>query len=292
MSFLPELVGSFSTGAAENPTLAMMDAAFAAEGLDWRYINCEVAPARLADAVSGASAMGWRGFNCSMPHKQAVIPLLDEVSDTARACQAVNCVTSGPRGWVGHNTDGVGFVAAAAPRVDLAGSQLLVLGSGGAAHAIAVEAARAGVSRIVVVSRNMSTARALADLIVAETAAEAAVVPWAPPISISPPADVSLVVNATPVGMAPGHAAAIAVDWSSLPVDVVAADVVVNPSHTTFLRNAEEAGLSVIDGRGMLVNQAAANIRLWTGIEPDKQPMRRALDAAFDPTDEREGANE
>jgi len=90
--FLSAIVGSFSMGAAANPTVAMMEAAFAHEQLDWRYVNCEVAADGLGAAVTGARAMGWQGFNCSIPHKQAVIPLLDGLAETARIAHAVNCV--------------------------------------------------------------------------------------------------------------------------------------------------------------------------------------------------------
>ena len=91
MSLLPALTGSFSTPAADNPTVAMMEAAYAHHGIDARYLNCDVAAEDLADAVRGATAMGWIGFNCSLPHKVAVIQLLDELAESARLIGAVNC---------------------------------------------------------------------------------------------------------------------------------------------------------------------------------------------------------
>lgn len=280
MSFRSQLVGSFSTGAAGNPTVAMMDEAFVAERLDWRYVNCEVQPSKLTDAVRGAEAMGWRGFNCSIPHKQTIIDELDSLSETAELCQAVNCVVRGSEGWVGHNTDGHGFVASTVGRVELVGSHIGVIGSGGAAHAIAVEAALAGAARISLFSRNTVTARSLSELIANNTSAVAITVPWDSPLVL--PQDLSLIVNATPVGMAPHPESAIGIDWSSPPAGVVAADVVVNPSNTAFLQNASEAGVPVINGRGMLVEQAAENIRLWAGIDPDRTTMHAALDRALD----------
>src|SRR5258706_2574178 len=90
-NFLHELVGSMSQGAAGNPTVAMIEAAFRHHGLDWRYINCEVPPDALGDAVRGARAMGWMGFNCSIPHKVSVIQNLDGLGDSARIMGAVNC---------------------------------------------------------------------------------------------------------------------------------------------------------------------------------------------------------
>lgn len=283
MSFLDQIVGSFSTGAAGNPTVAMMDAAFAAEGLAWRYVNCEVPPDDLADAVAGARAMGWRGFNCSMPHKQAVIPLLDGLSTSADLCQAVNCVVRRPDaeggGWIGHNTDGAGMVASCREVLDPAGIEALVLGSGGAAFAIAVELALAGATSVHLTSRNPTTGADLASLVEARTDAGARVHGWSTPIAV--PAGVRLVVNATPVGMAPDTGATIPVDWSTVGPDTVAADVVFDPPGTAFLRAAAEVGATTIDGTGMLVNQAAENIRLWTGVSPATAPMRAALEHAL-----------
>ena len=110
MSFLSLLTGSFSTPPAENPTVAMVEAAFRELGLDARYINCDVPPEALGDAVRGARAMGWKGFNCSLPHKLAVIAHLDGLAESAELIGAVNCVVERDGRWIGENTDGQGFV--------------------------------------------------------------------------------------------------------------------------------------------------------------------------------------
>ena len=153
-NFLSALVGSFATPAAENPTVAMIEAAFRHHGLDARYINCEVAPADLADAVRGAKAMGWLGFNCSIPHKVAVIAHLDELGQSAATIGAVNCVVRRGARLVGENTDGKGFVESLRTLVDPAGKKLTLFGAGGAARAIAVESALAGASAITIVNRD------------------------------------------------------------------------------------------------------------------------------------------
>ncbi len=287
-TFLDDLVGSFSTGADGNPTVAMMEAAFAHHGLKWRYVNCEVPPNELSAAVHGAKAMGWRGFNCSIPHKQAVIPLLDDLGRSARLCQAVNCVVRSSEGgverWVGHNTDGIGFLRSLLPVVSPAGRSVLIIGSGGAAHAIAIELALAGAARIAVASRNPDTARSLVELVNTASPDVGDVVGWideAAQPSVVVGSDVDVVVQATPVGMAPDTAEAIDVDWSSATSDVVAADVVINPPKTGFLTAAADHGAVTLDGTGMLVNQAAENIKHWTGIEADAATLRRALEATF-----------
>ncbi|MEM8924846.1 MAG: shikimate dehydrogenase [Actinomycetota bacterium] len=279
MSFLEGIVGSFSTGAADNPTVAMMDAAFAEGGLPWRYVNCEVEPDQLDAAVAGARAMGWQGFNCSMPHKQTVIPLLDGLSPSAEICHAVNCVAATADGWSGHNTDGAGFVASVLEVMPLEGARVLVLGSGGAAHAIAVEAALVGAASILVASRNATTGERLAALVDDRTTASAEVLPWSDPIAA--PSGVDLVVNATPVGSLGEGAASLPIDLSAVGHPFVAADVVFSPPDTGFLDAARAAGATTVDGTGMLVNQAAENIRLWTGVRPETAPMRTALEAAL-----------
>src|SRR6058998_451038 len=101
-SFLPEIVGSMSQGAAGNPTVAMIEAAFRHHGLHWRYINMEVPPADLADAVRGARALGFRGFNCSLPHKVAVIQHLDGLGESAGIMGAVNCVVRRGEKFIGE----------------------------------------------------------------------------------------------------------------------------------------------------------------------------------------------
>src|SRR5260370_25623471 len=106
LNFLSQLTGSFSTPSAENPTVAMVEAAYRHHGLDARYINCDVSSENLGDAVRGARAMGWLGFNCSIPHKVAVIAHLDEVAESAAVIGAVNCVVNRVGRLIGENTDG------------------------------------------------------------------------------------------------------------------------------------------------------------------------------------------
>ena len=109
-NFLAELVGCFATPIAENPTVAMIEAAFHRHGMNARYINCEVQPEALGEAARGARAMGWRGFNCSIPHKVAIIPHLDGLGELATTIGAVNCAVRRGSSWIGENTDGVGFM--------------------------------------------------------------------------------------------------------------------------------------------------------------------------------------
>ena len=148
--FLCQLVGSMSKGAAGNPTVAMIEAAFAHHGLHWRYVNMEVEPEELAAAVRGAKAMGFRGFNCSLPHKVNVIPHLDGLGDSAEIMGAVNCVVRRGDQLIGENTDGKGFLKSLQSVIDPRGKSIVLFGAGGAARAIAVELGIAGAGRITV----------------------------------------------------------------------------------------------------------------------------------------------
>src|SRR5262245_12436353 len=150
---LQEVVCCLGQPVAGNPTQYMMEKAFAAAGLDWEYLTCEVPPERLADAIRGLRALGFKGANFTIPHKVAVIPHLDELSPAAELMGAVNCANRVGDNLVGENTDGKGFLQSLRQRVDPAGQKVAILGAGGAARAIAVELALGGAGNITVVNR-------------------------------------------------------------------------------------------------------------------------------------------
>jgi shikimate dehydrogenase len=278
MDFLSELTGSFSTPAAGNPTVAMVEAAYRHHGLDFRYINCEVAPAALGDAVRGARAMGWRGFNLSIPHKLTVIEHIDGLADSAAIIGAVNCVVARDGRLVGENTDGKGFVEALRGVAEVAGARLVVLGAGGAARAIAVEMALAGAAEITVVNRSPATGEALAALVAERTGARAAFRPWEGPFRV--PEGTGILVNATSIGLHPGGGVP-GLAFETLAPGVVVADVIANPRDTRFLALARERGCRTVDGHGMLVNQAVTGIEYWTGVRVDGAVMRAKLAEIF-----------
>jgi shikimate dehydrogenase len=284
-SFLSTLTGSFAMPAAENPTVAMVEAAYRHHGLDARYLNCEVVPDALADAVRGARAMGWVGFNCSIPHKVAVIEHLDGLGESAALIGAVNTAVLRDGAWIGENTDGQGFMAALRTVVDPAGKSLVILGAGGAARAIAVEAALAGAASITVVNRGRERGEKLAALLStlgtaapSGVAQAAAFVPWDGDLSV--PEGTDIVVNATSIGLFPDVDARLPLDPETLR-GMVVADVIPNPPRTRLIRDAEARGCTVLDGLGMLVNQGVIAIRHWTGVDPDPAVMRAALEDAL-----------
>ena len=261
---------------AGNPTQEMLEAAFAAGGIVARYVSFDVPPAQLERAISGARALGLSGLHVTAPHKVDVVPLLDELSAAADLIGAVNCIMRDGDRLVGDNTDGRGFVTALRRVVDPAGARAVVLGAGGAARAIAAELALAGAESILVVNRTVAVAEDVASTVGGRTSTACAAAAledgWAVP------GDVDVVVQATTVGM--GDASArLPLRWGAAR-GTVAADVVI-ARRTGFLDDAAAAGMTTIDGLGMLVEQAVIGFRWWIGDDPDVEAMRAALEHAL-----------
>lgn len=277
--FLSLLTGSFATPADENPTVAMVEAAYRHHGIDARYINCDVAPEHLGDAVRGARAMGWAGFNCSLPHKVAVVEHLDGLADSAAVIGAVNCVVRRDGAYIGENTDGQGFIDALREVRDPAGASIVLFGAGGAARAVAVEAALAGASSITVVNRDAGRGWTLAALLSERTPAQAELITWNRTFAV--PEDTDIVINATSIGLFPDVDARLDLDPDTLRPGMVVADIIPNPPRTPLIREAEARGCTVLDGLGMLVNQGAIGVRHWTGVEADRTVMRRTVEEIF-----------
>jgi len=278
-SFKQELVSVFGQPVAENPTQAMIEAAFRHHGLEWRYLTIEVAPHDLGAAVAGMRAMGFRGGNLTIPHKVAVIQYLDGLSAAAELMGAVNCIVRDGERLIGENTDGKGFVQSLREVTDPRGKSIVILGAGGAARAIAVELALAGAADFTIVNRDPGRGSSLVDLLNQKKLAQAHYVPWTGDYAVS--ADTDVVINATSIGLFPDVNARVAVDISSLKPAMVVADVIPNPPQTRLVRDARGRGCKVLDGLGMLVNQGVIGFRLWTGVDPDPTVMRRALEDVF-----------
>lgn len=280
--FLSNLTGSFAMPAMENPTVAMIEAAYRHHNLDWRYINCEVSPENLKDAVLGARAMGWAGFNCSIPHKVAVIEHLDGLGRSAEIIGAVNTIVRNNKGeYIGENTDGRGFVNALTEVTDPQGAKVVLFGAGGAARAVAIEMAFAGVATITVVNRSRERGEALTRLIGDKTPATADFKIWDGCFSL--PADTDIVINATSIGLYPETEQQLDIKWDTLTSDMVVADGIHNPPITPLIRTAQEKGCKCVNGQQMLVSQGALGVHYWTGLEVDTEVMHNALREIFNP---------
>jgi len=274
-SALQEILCCMGQPVAGNPTQFMMEKAFAAAGLDWRYLTLEIPPDRLPDAIQGMRAMRFRGVNFTIPHKVAVIPLLDELSEAAELMGAVNCVNRVGDRLIGENTDGKGFVQSLREMTDPAGKRVVMLGAGGAARAIGVEMGLAGVAELVVVNRSATRGQELVDLLTSRVKIASRFEPWEGDYRVAEGTDI--VIQATSIGLGDAEAR-VPLDVSTLTSDMVVADVVFNPPQTRLLVDAQKQGCRILDGLGMLVNQGVIGFRIWTGIDPNAQIMREALE--------------
>jgi shikimate dehydrogenase len=250
----------------------LLNAAFAASGLDWVYVALEVPEGEVPAAFTGVRALGIGGLSVTMPHKEAAATACDRLSDEAAALGAVNCVVNEGGTLVGHNTDGAGFVAAlrAEGGVDPAGQRCVVVGAGGAGRAVALALARAGAARVAVVNRSAERA-ARAVALLGEAGAVVAPEHAGPEV-----AEAGLVVNATSVGMGEGSTD-LPLDAGAIRPGQVVVDIVYRPLRTPLLRAAEARGATAMGGVPMLVGQAAEAFRLWTGAPPPVDAMARAV---------------
>ncbi|NLV54544.1 MAG: shikimate dehydrogenase [Acidimicrobiales bacterium] len=242
------------------------NAAFTALGLDWKYFAVSVPEGRAADAVAAMRSLRVAGMSVTMPHKAAVIEVVDRVTPTAERLGAVNCLTWRGTQIEGDSTDGAGFLDSL--RVDHGwdpdGRRCVVVGAGGAARAIVAALADAGAADVGVVNRSPARAEVAAALAGPRGRV-------AGPEAVD---DADLVVNATPVGM--GDDGALPVDADRLGAGQVVVDIVYDPIETALLAEARRRGAVPVNGVGMLVHQAAHAFRAWTGEDPPVEVMSAA----------------
>lgn len=272
-------LGIFGWPVAHSKSPQMHESAASALGIELRYERFEVAPDELADAVERKHEAGIDGYNLTVPHKEAIMALIDEVAPAARAIGAVNTVVRVDGRYIGHNTDAPGLVRSLEEAgVQVGDARVVVVGAGGAARAAVVGLANAGASEITVLSRRPEQGEALVRSLGAhvECALDAA------PLSEASWSfeTATLLVQATSATLEsnPGafaFAAALPID--ALPAEAAVVDMVYKPLKTSVLTRAEERGLSIVDGLGMLLHQGAIAFEMWTGFEPPLDVMRSAL---------------
>ena len=259
-------------------------AAFDHLGIDAKYIAWETPPNDLAERMESMRGPGLLGANVTVPHKQAVVPFLDEVSQAAQDTGAVNTIVNQEGRLTGHNTDVTGFLRAL--QVDAGfqapGKRVLVLGAGGSARAVVYGLLKQGASRVTIANRTMERAHRLIQTLGSPRNAETV------PLGMTETSsEWDLIVNCTTLGMrhAPGE------KETPLPSNAISAnslvyDLVYNPQETPLLQAAAKAGARTLGGLPMLIYQGAEAFRLWTGREAPVEVMfqaaRRALSARSD----------
>ena len=246
---------------------AIHSAAFRAGGLDWVYLAWPVPPDALHEAIAGLRVLGAVGANVTMPHKSSVLPMLDEIGDDARAVGAVNTLQFAGGRLIGHNTDIEGFAQflVGDAGFDPEGRTAAVLGAGGAARAVVRALGQMGASEITVIARNPETAEEVASLAPSGKAAR-----WADAAGAA--SSSQLIVNATPLGSEGTEALP---DLRFEPGQTLV-DLNYQPAAAKLVEHARAAGAAGWGGLGMLVHQAAASYRIWTGQPPPLETMSAA----------------
>ncbi len=275
-----QLLGVIGHPVEHSLSPAMHNAAIANLGLDYIYLPFPIAPTNLKTALDGFAAIGVVGFSVTIPHKQAILPLLSEISPIAQAVGAVNTVVRKDNQWLGTNTDVDGFISPLR-NYDQNWSQqvAVVLGNGGAARAVVAGLTQLGISQIHVLGRNLEKLQAFQQSWHnSPLSVNLQVHEWQSlPKLIS---QANLLVNTTPVGMYPrvGESPVSIEDMANLQQGAIAYDLIYTPKPTQFLQQAQQVGAVAIDGLEMLVQQGAIALKMW--LKRDNVPvdiMRQAL---------------
>ena len=270
--------GAFGDPIDENPSGPMMEAGYRSVGLDWRYQLFHVKAEDLKTALDGIRVMHFSGLNLTIPHKIAAIPYMSGLSKSAELIGAINTIIVRDGKLYGENTDGKGFVnGVKANGISLEGKSIVLLGAGGAARAISVECALAGVKELTIICRTVSKGEKIAAIINQNTDCKAKAVLWTPQIAV-PKCDI--LINATNIGLYP-DVNVPDIDYDSVTSEMVVQDIIPNPADTPFLKKAREKGARTLDGQSMLVYQGALGVELWTGKKPDVDAMKKALEESF-----------
>lgn len=273
------LTGLLGSPVSHSISPLMHNKAFDILGLDYAYLCFDVGEKDLKSAVDGLRTLGARGWNCTMPDKQRMCELCDQLSPAAEMTDAVNTVVNDNGFLTGHNTDGAGYMMAVREAgFNITGKNMTLLGAGGASTAIAVQAALDGVSSINIFNRrgrSWSHALSLADTINTQTSCRVSVYDMEDVSALKSCLDVSdILTNGTSVGMSPLDRECILSSSSVLHPGLIVSDVIYNPRKTRLMELAEEAGCDTFNGLYMLLFQGAGAFRLWTGREMPVQEIK------------------
>ena len=255
----------------------MHNAAFKKNQMDYVYTPLPTAPSDLGVAVSALKAWNFCGANVTIPHKVAVMEHLDEIAEDARMIGAVNTITIREGRAIGSNTDGIGFIASlrkagASPE----GGRAVLLGAGGAARAVVWGLLKNGIENITILVRNVEKGLAFAERFASHGDIKVYTFgDWEAKEALR---TCTLLVNTTPLGMAPDLNAMPEVDWADVAQNAVVYDLIYTPLMTRFLHEAQEHGHHTINGKDMLIEQGAESFFRWTGIEPHRPSMEEAFD--------------
>ena len=282
-----ELIGLMAYPIRHSSSPAMHNEAFAYLGLDYAYLAFEVDNDTLEDAIKGLRALRMVGSNASMPNKTVVHKYLDKLSPAAELCGAVNTIVNDNGVLTGHITDGIGYMRALKDNnIDVIGKKMTIVGSGGAATAIEVQAALDGVAEMSIFNirdKFWDNAEATIRKINERTNCKVALYDLADLDKLKEEiASSYLFANATGMGMKPLEGQTYIPDKSFFRPDLIVTDVVYSPRETAMLKMAKEVGCKTMNGMGMMLFQGAAAFEMWTGKEMPIDHMKQVLDIKYD----------
>lgn len=267
-----QLTGLLGSPVAHSISPMMHNEAFAQLGLDYAYLAFDVNEEELETAIEGLRAMKVKGFNLTMPNKNRMCRLCDKLSPVAQITGAVNTVVNENGIFVGHTTDGIGYMESVKEAgVNIIGEKITVLGAGGAATSIIAQAAFDGVTEISIFNQKSKSYERMEGIIsqlTEQTNCKLNLFTYdSQDILRKELAESILLVNTTPVGMAPNIEDSLITDTTMFHSKLTVSDIIYNPEETKFLRLAKEAGCKTFNGLHMLLYQGAAAFKLWTGQE-------------------------
>ncbi|OEH93672.1 shikimate dehydrogenase [Bacillus solimangrovi] len=269
-----ELFGLLGHPVSHSMSPLMHNDAFNHLELPYYYQAFDVAPNDLAQAVNGLRVLNVKGFNVTIPHKVAIMDLLDEIDDEAVAIGAVNTVVNEGGKLKGYNTDGQGYVESLIPKLakPLSEQKVLVVGAGGAARAIFVSLAKRGVAQLDITNRTEQKAESIVNSCPYSTISNVKSIQKAE-VTVN---EYDVLIQTTAVGMSP-DVKQMPMALDNLESGKIVSDIIYNPIQTAWLQTAEAKGSMILNGIGMFVGQGALSFEKWTGLKPDKARMEEIV---------------
>lgn len=274
-----KIVGIFGYPIEHTFSPLMHNAAFSALGLDYSYIPFEVRPEDLKSAVESIRSLNIRGVNITVPHKEAVIKYLDELSKEAKLIGAVNTIENRGGKLIGHNTDGRGFIKSLLEdaKTRVKGKRILLLGAGGAGKGVAVSCALEGAPEIIIANRTIKKAEELAKYLKRNfKKTKFSAIPLERHKLAKGIACADILISATSIGLK--GKGLLPISQKDLHRDLVIYDLIYNPRITPLLKIAGRVGVKkAVNGLGMLIHQGALAFQIWTGKKPPVDVMKKAV---------------
>lgn len=274
-----KIIGIFGDPIGHSLSPLMHNSAFQSLDLDYAYIPFNVKRENICDAVNAIRNLNLVGLNITIPHKEAVLSCLDEVSKEAKLIGAVNTIVNDNGKLIGYNTDGAGFYQSL---VEVIGEKpkdkkIFIIGTGGASRAVAFQLALENIGELVLTNRNYQKGYKLAEEIAKNTKTKTDTIEFTSSKFEEIIPNVDIIINTTPIGMYPNINEEPVVDTKLFSSKTIVCDLIYNPYKTKLLEKAEDIGCKVVPGLGMLLYQGAIGFEKWTGFKAPIEVMDKVL---------------